>query len=1019
MKTIAISVRDKIAVNMSGVSYTCGNSDCVINFDFDAEWDDFSVKTARFIKDDRTYQDQVFQGNECPVPVLYNTNKIRVGVYAGNLHTSTPAIVKANKGILCWGGSPEAPSEDVYAQIIEMLNNSGSVTPAVKLDTTLSVAGRAADAKAVGDALTNAGTKNYTELNGKPSINGVELTGNKTSADLGIGNPTDEQVAENVKAWLDEHPEATTTVADGSISTEKLADGAVSAQKTDFIRFDGTSANLFNKNATTDGYELEAYAYVLNESASYCVSDFIPVEANTTYQRTYSGTKEQAARHINYFDSEKAYISAGLVYQNFTTPANCSYIRIELLLESKDTYMIVKGDTLPSEYIPYEEYYALNGAIGVTVKNIKDLEELFGAAPDYSIPWSAMDAYAQDMIGGMDSRINVAAGWNDVRQPTQTKTGRINVFENVTKGVFEILSDVSDKTIIVHGVNYFNADDLVDGIINASNGVIKSSNTAVYTDKLIPVQPGKILYWNRDKLDKVSYLNVHFYNENQEWVRRLAIGSQTVCGSITPNDDEYYIRICLETYVGHNGIDERLQIADVDVGNTYYHTEDHGYDQRPISGSLYFGKVVFFPYVGYRIINGSIQGASNTYTVEEVMHIDVFDTSSTVEAKVPVDAGGSGDAGGAGDGGGAGAGGSGDGDGGSGDAGGAGDGGGAVSTKPVNCMIMAHRGYHATVPQNTIESFKEASLNGFNWIEVDIQRCADGVYVLSHDTRAYLYNAGTRTYVTFADTDYTTIKNYTWDTDGKYKLATLQAAFNAMKVHNMRFVLDRKSGSNAELLELASLCGALDKVMLSFASPSELRGAKDLLSRYNNVPVRVIPLDYYWLNSLTMEIPNPMYCDINATNETHMQQCLPIGLACHVPVIFSGCTLSNTERWIVLAAGCMANLDENISYLEFVDAITADYDKGCTITVDNDSLSVEVGAEVSIAVTSDVTEAAGYIYGYSADNSVASVKQTAFGTTANFVVTGKAAGTTYIRLFTGSGTILDVVVSVSETSNAE
>ena len=121
MKTIEISVRDKIAVNMSDVSYTCGNSDFVINFDFDEEWNAYDVKTARFIKDDRTYQDQVFQGNECPVPVLYNTNKVRVGVFAGNLRTSTPAIITANKGILCGNGSPEAPSDDVYAQIMEQM----------------------------------------------------------------------------------------------------------------------------------------------------------------------------------------------------------------------------------------------------------------------------------------------------------------------------------------------------------------------------------------------------------------------------------------------------------------------------------------------------------------------------------------------------------------------------------------------------------------------------------------------------------------------------------------------------------------------------------------------------------------------------------------------------------------------------------------------------------------------------------------------------------------------------------
>ena len=168
MKIIEISVRDKIAVNMSDVSYTCGNSDFVINFDFDAEWDEFAVKTARFIKDDRTYQDQVFQGNECPVPVLYNTNKVRIGVFAGDLHTSTPAIVKANKGILCGNGSPEAPSEDVYAQIMEWLNNSGSMAPTVKLDTTLSVAGKAADAKAVGDALKSLNVGSTNTASDKP-----------------------------------------------------------------------------------------------------------------------------------------------------------------------------------------------------------------------------------------------------------------------------------------------------------------------------------------------------------------------------------------------------------------------------------------------------------------------------------------------------------------------------------------------------------------------------------------------------------------------------------------------------------------------------------------------------------------------------------------------------------------------------------------------------------------------------------------------------------------------------------
>ena len=42
-----------------------------------------------------------------------------------------------------------------------------------------------------------------------------------------IGSASQEQV----DAWLDEHPEATTTVQDGAITTAKLADGAVTDAK--------------------------------------------------------------------------------------------------------------------------------------------------------------------------------------------------------------------------------------------------------------------------------------------------------------------------------------------------------------------------------------------------------------------------------------------------------------------------------------------------------------------------------------------------------------------------------------------------------------------------------------------------------------------------------------------------------------------------------------------------------------------------------------------------------------------
>lgn len=123
MHVINITVRNKVAVNPAQDRYICGNSDFVVHFDFDSEWDAFETKTARFIKEDGTYVDQIFSGNDCPVPVISDTYKIMVGVFAGNLSTTTAAYVPCKKSILCGGGVPAAPAEDVYNQIMARLDS--------------------------------------------------------------------------------------------------------------------------------------------------------------------------------------------------------------------------------------------------------------------------------------------------------------------------------------------------------------------------------------------------------------------------------------------------------------------------------------------------------------------------------------------------------------------------------------------------------------------------------------------------------------------------------------------------------------------------------------------------------------------------------------------------------------------------------------------------------------------------------------------------------------------------------
>ena len=117
---INIQIRRKKA-SSPAARIVCGNTDYQIAFTFDSEWDAYETKTARFIWNGQ-YADVVFTGNVCDVPKITNATLCMVGVFAGDLHTTTPAYIKCDRSILCGDGSPAEPSEDVYAQIMELLN---------------------------------------------------------------------------------------------------------------------------------------------------------------------------------------------------------------------------------------------------------------------------------------------------------------------------------------------------------------------------------------------------------------------------------------------------------------------------------------------------------------------------------------------------------------------------------------------------------------------------------------------------------------------------------------------------------------------------------------------------------------------------------------------------------------------------------------------------------------------------------------------------------------------------------
>ena len=136
-------------------------------------------------------------------------------------------------------------SEETYNAILRMIENgvfNETVDPVIisevenwlneninngyVVDKTLSISGAAADAKITGDNFklkVNIPLDEHNQPNNGTDGQVLRTKGNGKTEWVAVGLPTDEQTAQAVSDWLDTHPEATTTVADGSLTQNKFS----------------------------------------------------------------------------------------------------------------------------------------------------------------------------------------------------------------------------------------------------------------------------------------------------------------------------------------------------------------------------------------------------------------------------------------------------------------------------------------------------------------------------------------------------------------------------------------------------------------------------------------------------------------------------------------------------------------------------------------------------------------------------------------------------------------------------
>lgn len=198
-------------------------------FEFDEEITDDFVKEAYFTFKGNTYK-QLIQNNECSFPqeVLTDKGQIEIGVVAYKIddemirYNPRPAYFNTLLGSLkddVENSEPITPT-DKEQILSELANKQDTLVSGVNIKTinheTLLGEGNI-------NITGSGGTSDYEDLDNKPSINNVELAGNKSLTDLGI------QPSGNYALESDIPTKISDLTDDSNFATKQYVDSAIAS----------------------------------------------------------------------------------------------------------------------------------------------------------------------------------------------------------------------------------------------------------------------------------------------------------------------------------------------------------------------------------------------------------------------------------------------------------------------------------------------------------------------------------------------------------------------------------------------------------------------------------------------------------------------------------------------------------------------------------------------------------------------------------------------------------------------
>lgn len=251
----------------------------------------------------------------------------------------------------------------------------------------------------------------------KPIVKTLMLKGEKGE----IGYPTDGQVQDAVGVWLTGHPEATTTVEDGSITEKKLADNSVTNSKLANNSVTSSKIELGSINASKlhgsyeyagrssvdvviEGKSLNSSTGAIIEKSGYYLSNDISVNGYS-----YLALGNSSSILACFYDSNGNFISSctgnRFHYTSNSIPNNATTVRIT------NDNKLIKAVLTNYSFNVSESPYLLNSGIFANPKSVnygkfnvdRDIPKNFS---DSSVPMTAIEGLNTKRYNYLTDRVD-------------------------------------------------------------------------------------------------------------------------------------------------------------------------------------------------------------------------------------------------------------------------------------------------------------------------------------------------------------------------------------------------------------------------------------------------------------------------------------------------------------------------------------------------------------------------------------------------------------------------------------